>query len=46
VSTLAKTGPKKQQQAASNKPQGKSKKGAHLSAGRSPALRDRDFALR
>jgi hypothetical protein len=30
--------------ATSNKPQAKSKKGAHLSAGPSPAWRDRDFA--
>jgi hypothetical protein len=33
----------RKQQAASNKPQAKSKKGAHLSAGPSPAWRDRDF---
>jgi hypothetical protein len=36
VATPAKTGLKKQQQAASDKPQAKSKKGAHLSAGPSP----------
>ena len=39
----AKSGLKKQQQAASKKPQAKSKKGVHLSAGPSPAWRDRDF---
>jgi len=35
--------PAKQQLAASNKLQAKSKKGAHLSVGPSPAWRDRDF---
>jgi hypothetical protein len=44
VRMSAKSGLKKQQQAASKKPQAKSKKGAHLSAGPSPAWRDRDFA--
>jgi len=44
VRMSAKSGLKKQRQAASNKPQAKSKKWAHLSAGPSTAWRDRDFA--